>query len=155
MLKAKVGDVVRVHYVGKFENGEVFDSSIARREPIEFTIGAGQMIKGFDKAVEGMAVMEKKSVMIPCAEAYGEVHPENFVQVPRIEVPRDIVPVVGMQLAISDSYGRQFPVIVSEVNDEYIVLDANHPMAGKDLWFDIQLVEIVSQGNRPSILFFD
>ncbi|MCS6834121.1 MAG: FKBP-type peptidyl-prolyl cis-trans isomerase, partial [Flammeovirgaceae bacterium] len=74
MLKAKVGDVVRVHYVGKFENGEVFDSSIARREPIEFTIGAGQMIKGFDKAVEGMAVMEKKSVMIPCAEAYGEVH---------------------------------------------------------------------------------
>jgi FKBP-type peptidyl-prolyl cis-trans isomerase 2 len=152
MLKAKSGDVVKVHYVGKFENGEIFDSSVARQEPIEFTVGAGQMIKGFDIAVEGMILQEKKSVKIPCAEAYGETNPENFVQIPRNEVPADIIPQVGMQLELMDPMGRRIPVMISEVTNDFIVLDANHPMAGKDLWFDIQLVEIVTQQGRPSIV---
>ncbi|GAB4341847.1 MAG: peptidylprolyl isomerase [Flammeovirgaceae bacterium] len=155
MLKAKNGDVVKVHYVGKFENGEVFDSSVARHEPIEFTVGAGQMIKGFDNAVVGMMLQEKKSIKIPCAEAYGEINPENFVQIPMNEVPADIIPHVGMQLELIDPMGRRIPVLIAEVNAEFIVLDANHPMAGKDLWFDIQLLEIVNQQGRPSIVLFD
>ena len=142
MAQVKTGDVVRVHYTGKLITGETFDSSESR-EPLEFTVGAGMMIKGFDAAMPGMAIGEKKTVNIPAVDAYGEKDPTAIIEFPKENVPEDMKLEPGMQLTLSNQEGQPFPVIVVEVRDEVIVLDANHFLAGQELIFDIELVEIV------------
>lgn len=141
MTKVKKGDQVSVHYTGKLTNGEQFDSSTGR-DPLSFTVGAGQMIKGFDDAVLGMEVGEKKVVSISPKEAYGEKNDEAIIEFPKANVPAEMALEVGMKLQLQDQSGRPFPVVVSEIKDEVIVLDANHELAGKELVFDIELVEI-------------
>lgn len=141
MKKVKDGDVVKVHYTGKLVNGEQFDSSVGR-EPLEFTVGAGQMIKGFDAAMPGMSLGEKKMINIAPEDAYGERSEEAIIQFPKENVPADMVLEPGMQLTLSNQAGQPVPVIVVEVKDEVIILDANHFLAGQELIFDIELVEI-------------
>ena len=141
MSIAKNGDNVTVHYTGKLTTGEQFDSSNGR-DPLGFTIGAGQMIKGFDAAMPGMAIGDKKTVTIVAAEAYGETNPEAIIQFPKINVPADMVLEPGMPLTLTDQNGHPVQVVVVEVQEDIIVLDANHELAGKDLVFDIELVSI-------------
>jgi peptidylprolyl isomerase len=141
MQQVKSGDTVQVHYEGKLKSGELFDSSEGR-EPLEFTVGSGQVINGFDKAVVDMEPGEKKTVHIPVADAYGERTSEALISVPRSEFPADLNPEIGQELQMSDDQGHVFPVVVAEVGDDHIVLDANHPLAGEDLTFDITLVKI-------------
>ena len=141
MSQAKQGDTVKVHYTGKLQDGNVFDSSV-NREPLQFTLGAGNMIPGFEQAVQGMNVGDKKTAEIPSEQAYGEKREDMIISVPRENVPGDIQPEVGQQLAIQQQEGQQVPVTVTEVTEEKVVLDANHPLAGKDLVFEIELVEI-------------
>jgi FKBP-type peptidyl-prolyl cis-trans isomerase 2 len=141
MSVAKNGDNVTVHYTGKLTNGKQFDSS-AGREPLGFTVGAGQMIKGFDAAIPGMAIGDKKTVNIPAAEAYGEKNPEAIIPFPKENVPADMVLEPGMPLTLSDQNGHPVPVVVIEVKDDVILLDANHQLAGEELVFDIELVSI-------------
>jgi len=141
MPQVKNGDTVKVHYHGKLKDGTTFDTSEGK-EPLEFKVGEGQVIKGFDKALEGMTPGEEKTVNIPAEEAYGQAVKENFVTFPKSEIPQDIEPQVGLQLHLSDNQGNQFPVVISEVTEDAVVLDANHPLAGKDLIFDITLVSI-------------
>lgn len=141
MAQAKKGDSVKVHYTGKLVNGEKFDSSEGR-EPLEFTVGAGQMIKGFDAAIPGMNIGDKKTINIPAAEAYGEKDPDAIIQFPKENIPEDMKLEPGMQLELSNQQGQPVPVVVVEVKDDVIVLDANHFLAGQELVFDIELVEI-------------
>lgn len=140
-MQAKKGDAVQVHYTGKLEDGSVFDSSVSR-EPLGFTVGDGNMIKGFDAAVNGMTVGDKKSVTIPSAEAYGERRDDMMIDVPIEQVPADIKPEVGIQLTLQGQNGQPMPVTVTHVDEQKITLDANHQLAGKDLIFDIELVKI-------------
>lgn len=142
MEKVKEGDVVRVHYTGKLTNGEEFDSSNGR-EPLEFTVGAGQMIKGFDAAMPGMSVGEKKTINISADDAYGQKDEQAIIEFPRENVPKDMKLEPGMQLQLRNENGQPFPVTVAEIKDDVIVLDANHMLAGKELIFDIELMEIV------------
>jgi peptidylprolyl isomerase len=144
MAQVKQGDVVRVHYTGKLVSGDQFDSSVGR-EPLEFTVGAGMMIKGFDDAMHGMALGEKKTVNIAAADAYGEKDPNAIIEFPKENVPEDMKLEPGMQLTLSNQAGQPFPVVVVEVKEEVIILDANHFLAGQELVFDIELVEVVSQ----------
>jgi peptidylprolyl isomerase len=141
MSIAKNGDNVKVHYTGKLTTGEQFDSS-AGREPLEFTVGAGQMIKGFDAAIPGMIVGDKKTINIPAAEAYGERSDEAVIPFPKQNVPADMKLEPGMQLTLSNQQGQPVPVVVLEVMEDVVMLDANHFLAGKELIFDIELVEI-------------
>jgi FKBP-type peptidyl-prolyl cis-trans isomerase 2 len=140
-MQAKNGDSVKVHYTGKLVNGEQFDSS-AGREPLEFTVGAGQMIKGFDLAIPGMVVGDKKTINISAEDAYGERSDEAIIEFPKENIPADMKLEPGMQLTLSNEYGQPVPVTVTEVKDAVIILDANHFLAGKELVFDIELVEI-------------
>jgi peptidylprolyl isomerase len=140
-MEAKNGDNVAVHYTGKLTNGTQFDSSTGR-EPLAFTVGAGQMIKGFDAAIPGMKIGDKKTVNIPAAEAYGEKNPEAIIPFPKENVPADMQLEVGMPLTLSDQHGHPVQVVVQEVKDDVIVLDANHHLAGEELVFDIELVSI-------------
>jgi len=142
MEHVKEGDVVRVHYTGKLTTGEEFDSSLGR-EPLEFTVGAGMMIKGFDDAMPGMAIGEKKTISISPDEAYGEKSEDAIIEFPKENVPADMKIEPGMSFELSNQDGSRFPVVVVEVKDDVIVLDANHALAGKELVFDIELVEIV------------
>lgn len=135
------GSTVQVHYKGTLKSGEIFDSSEGR-QPLEFVVGSGQVIPGFDKAVLDMNVGERKTVNIPVDEAYGQRTNEALVTLPRTEFPDDIQPEVGQELQMSDDQGHVFPVIVAEVADDHVVLDANHPLAGEDLTFDITLVNV-------------
>lgn len=137
---AAAGDTVAVHYKGTLNDGSVFDSSEGR-EPLEFVLGSGQVIPGFDEAVASMAIGETKTVLIPCAEAYGEVNDDMMMMVPKAQIPPQIQPEVGMMLQVTTPQGPM-PVRVSEVNEEGIVLDANHPLAGQDLTFELRLVEV-------------
>lgn len=141
MSKAKKGDVVKVHYTGKLNSGEQFDSS-AGRAPLEFTVGAGQMIPGFDAAIPGMIVGEKKTIVISPENAYGEKNAEAIIEFPKSNIPADMKLKPGMKLQLRNEAGQPIPVIVTEVKDEIIVLDANHELAGKELIFDIELVDI-------------
>ncbi|GGZ26497.1 peptidyl-prolyl cis-trans isomerase [Echinicola pacifica] len=141
MSVATKGSTVKVHYTGKLKDGTVFDSS-ENREPLEFTVGDGNMIKGFDSAVDGMEPGQDKSVTIPSAEAYGEKREDMMISVPKEQVPADIKPEVGMDLSIQNQQGQPVPVKVVHVDEEKITLDANHPLAGEDLIFDIKLVEV-------------
>ncbi|MES2430715.1 MAG: FKBP-type peptidyl-prolyl cis-trans isomerase [Bacteroidota bacterium] len=140
-MQAKNGDAVSVHYTGKLVSGEQFDSSVGR-EPLAFTVGAGQMIKGFDAAIPGMEVGDKKTINIPAAEAYGEKDPQAIIEFPKENVPADMKLEAGMPLTLSNQYGQPVPVVVVEVKDDVIVLDANHHLAGQELIFDIELVSI-------------
>ncbi len=141
MAKATTNNTVKVHYTGKLTTGEVFDSS-ENREPIEFTVGAGQMIPGFDAAVNGMELNEKKTINIPAEEAYGPRREEMIQKVGREQLPADMKPEIGQTLVAGSPDGQQMQVIVTEVAEDSIVVDANHPLAGQELIFDIELVEI-------------
>ncbi len=141
MAVAKNGDAVKVHYTGKLTNGEQFDSSIGR-EPLGFIVGAGQMIKGFDAALPGMELGEKKTINIPAVDAYGERSNEAIIEFDRANVPEDMKLEVGLPLTLQNQYGQPVPVIITEIKENVIVLDANHFLAGQDLVFDIELVEI-------------
>jgi peptidylprolyl isomerase len=149
MAQVKNGDKVKVHYHGKLTNGETFDSSEGR-EPLEFEVGSGMVIKGFDDGVTGMTVGEKKTINIPYDEAYGPINPEMIIEMPKDRFPQDMQIEVGMPLAMSDPQGQQFQVTIVEIKDEVVMLDANHPLAGQDLVFDLELVEIV--GGKPLII---
>lgn len=142
MQQVKSGDKVKVHYHGKLRSGETFDSSQGR-EPLEFTVGSGQVIKGFDQGVMGMQVGDKRTVEIPVQDAYGAKQDEMIIEFPRNQFPPDMKPEAGMQLMMNNGAGQSFPVTVTEVKEESVILDANHPLAGQDLIFDIELVEIV------------
>jgi len=142
MAEAKDGDTVKVHYTGKFEDGTVFDSTDGR-EPLEFTLGNGQLIAGFEKALIGMNPGESKTSNIPQDEAYGSRNEEMKQVVERNQLPPDLDPQVGMQLQVKTPEDQTLIVSIAEVSDTHVTLDANHPLAGKDLSFDIQLVDIV------------
>jgi peptidylprolyl isomerase len=141
MAQAKDGDTVKIHYTGTLDDGTVFDSSEGR-EPLQFTLGSGQVIAGFEEAVRGMDSGEKKKVTIPADKAYGQRNEEMIIQAPRDQVPPDINPEVGQQLQMAGPDGQTIIVQVTEVTDDHITLDANPPLAGKDLTFDIELVGI-------------
>jgi len=141
MTKAiATGDTISVHYTGRLENGDVFDSSEGR-EPLKFTVGTGQLIKGFDNAVVDMASGEKKTVIISPEEGYGERREDHVVDFPKANVPSDMTLEVGMIVQMSDQSGRPIPVIVTEILDDVVKMDVNHPLAGKTLEFDIEIVE--------------
>ncbi len=141
MSQAKTGDTVKIHYTGTLDDGTEFDSS-SGREPFEFTLGGGQVIAGFDSAVDGMAAGDSKTVTIPAGEAYGERHDQLVQQVPRSSLPDDMKPEVGMQLKSRSTEGQAMNLVVTEVDDESITVDSNHPLAGQALTFAIELVEI-------------
>lgn len=142
MSKAKKGDRVKVHYTGKLTDGKQFDSS-AGREPLEFEVGAGQMIKGFDEAIPGMEVGEKKTITLAPADAYGETNNEAIIEFPKENIPADMKLEPGMKLQLQNQNGYPVPVVVKEIKDNVVVLDANHELAGKTLVFDIELTEIL------------
>ncbi|MGQ9870586.1 FKBP-type peptidyl-prolyl cis-trans isomerase [Leptodesmis sp.] len=141
MPQAKQGDTVKVHYTGKLDDGTVFDSS-QEREPLEFTIGTGSIIPGFEQAVIGMSPGESKTEVIPPDRAYGPYLEEMVLQIERQQLPTDLDPEVGQQLQLQHPTGEVIPVIITDVSSSTITLDANHPLAGEDLTFDIQLVAI-------------
>lgn len=142
MSKAKNGDYVKVHYTGKLTSGEQFDSSVGR-EPLAFTVGAGQMIKGFDSAIPGMEPGEKKTITIAPEDAYGPVNEEAIIEFAKSNIPDSMPIEVGMQLQLQTPTGQPVPVVVKEIKDDVVILDANHRLAGEELIFDIELVEIV------------
>ena len=141
MSQAEKGNTVKVHYTGTLSDETIFDSS-REREPIEFTVGEGQMIAGFDAAVQGMKVGEAKKVTIPSAEAYGPKSEEAMVKVPKEQLPEGMNPEIGMQLEATGEDGKSQVLVVAEVMETEVILDANHPLAGKDLVFDIEMMEI-------------
>ena len=141
MQKAKKGDTVKVHYTGKLENGEVFDTSY-EREPIEFELGAGRMLSGFENAAIGMAVGEKKNIEIAAKDGYGLYREDMLVVLDRDEVPVKFKLVEGMVLQLRAEDGNAMTVTVKELTDDKITLDGNHSLAGKDLFFDMELVSI-------------
>ncbi len=141
MNKVKDQDTVKVHYTGKLKDGQVFDSSEGR-DPLEFKVGDGNMIKGFEAGVLEMELNEEKTIEIPFAEAYGAVNGELMQKIGKDKLPPDLNPTVGMKLMSTTESGHQIPIKVTEVGDDYIVIDANHELAGKDLIFDIKVVAI-------------
>ena len=145
MPQAQPGDTVRIHYTGTLDDGEVFDTSEGR-EPLAFTLGEGQVIAGFDTAVAGMEPGEKKTVTIPADEAYGQHRDEMVLEVGRDQLPPELNPEEGDALTMSMGDGMELPVLVREVTESHVVLDANHPLAGEDLTFEIELVGI---DDRP------
>jgi peptidylprolyl isomerase len=144
MEQVKNGDTVKVHYHGKLEDGSTFDSS-AGREPLEFEVGSGSVIPGFDEGVKGMSVGEKKTINIPADEAYGAVEEDRIFEFPADRFPPDLKPEPGMALNMSNGQGEYIPVVIRDIKDDVVVLDANHPLAGKDLTFDIEVMEIKSK----------
>ena len=143
MAKVKAGHKVRVHYIGKLESGEEFDSS-AGRDPLEFEVGSGQVIKGFDNGVLEMKVGEKKSIVIQPDDAYGQRRDDFLVDVPISEFPQNITPELGQELQLNQPDGSAVNVRIVDVDDENVRLDANHPLAGEILVFEVELVDIVA-----------
>lgn len=141
MSQAKSGDTVKIHYTGTLDDGTEFDSSKGR-EPLEFELGSGQVIPGFDQAVDGMAVGDRKTVAIPAAEAYGERQDDMVQDVPRSALPPEMEPEVGMALGARSQDGAEMRLTVTAVGEETITVDGNHPLAGKDLNFDLELVSV-------------
>jgi peptidylprolyl isomerase len=141
MSQAQAGDTVRINYTGAFEDGTTFDSSQGR-DPLEFQLGAGQIIPGLERAITGMEVGEKKQVSVAPSEGYGERDETRIQTVARAQLPEDIPTDPGTQLAMQTQDGQTIPVTVTEADDESVTLDANHPLAGRELNFDVELVEI-------------
>ena len=135
------GNTVKVHYTGTLETGEVFDSS-REREPLAFKMGEGQLIPGFEKAILGLSVGETTTANIPSAEAYGEHNPQMVVKAPKDQLPPEMTPEVGMQLQLNQPDGMPIPCVITEVTETEVTIDANHPLAGKDLTFEIEIIEI-------------
>ncbi len=144
MNQAAAGDTVRIHYTGTLTDGTQFDSS-SGRDPLEFKLGSGEVIPGFDGAVDGMSVGDTKTVAIPPEEAYGIRHEQLVQEVPRSALPDEVSPTVGMQLQSQSPDGQVMLLVITEVTDETITVDGNHPLAGQTLNFDIELVEIVGK----------
>jgi peptidylprolyl isomerase len=140
MTEVKKGDNVKVHYTGSLEDGSVFDSSDGG-EPLSFAVGSGQVIEGFNEAVLGMKVGDSKTVLIPVDKAYGERNDEMVIQAPVEQIPPDLSPELGMRLEMGGANGEVLRVVVVEMTDTHLTLDANPPLAGKDLTFKIELVE--------------
>ncbi len=140
MSKVEDGCTVKVHYTGKLNDGTVFDSS-RERDPLEFTVGQGQVIPGFEQAVVGMKTGDSKEVTINCQDAYGERRQDMILEVPKEKIPEEIPRNVGQQLMLRHPEGQEFPAFIVEVSEETITLDANHPLAGEDLNFEIELVQ--------------
>jgi len=147
MSQAKSGDTVRIHYTGKLEDGTQFDSS-SGREPLEFALGGGQVIPGFEQAVEGMVVGDSKSVAIEADRAYGPRQEQLVQDVPKTALPPEMEPAVGMSLQGQATDGQVTHFVVTEVAETTITVDANHPLAGQTLNFDIELMEIVQMGDE-------
>jgi len=143
MPEAKNGDTIKVHYSGTLADGEVFDSSKGR-DPLEFTLGNGQLIAGFEKAVRGRGEGETVTTNIPAAEAYGIVNEDLVFTIARSQFPDSMELTVGRALKVSDGQGNSHRAVVTEIGDENVKLDGNHPLAGKDLTFEIELVSVVS-----------
>ncbi len=141
MAQAKDGDTVKVHYTGKLKDGSVFDSSLDRA-PLEFKMGAGEIIPGFERLVRGMAVGESRSGEIPVEDAYGPRHQEMVMQVSHEHFPPELKPEVGQQLMMERQDGQSLRITVTEVSEEGVTIDANHPLAGQPLTFEVELVEI-------------
>ena len=141
MSEAKSGDTVKIHYTGKLEDGTVFDSS-RERDPIEFEIGAQKVIPGFEQAIVGMSPGDVKEATIASDEAYGPRRDEMVIKLPKTQFPEGMDPAVGQQLQMKQADGRQFTVSVVDIAEEEVTVDANHPLAGKDLTFELELVEI-------------
>jgi len=142
MTQAQVGDMVKVHYAGRLTDGTTFDTSL-ERDPLEFTLGEGELIAGFEQAVLGMATGESKTTTIPADQAYGPHHTERVIDVERHHLPSDLQPEIGQQLQMTRPDGTTLSVIITTVTETQVTLDANHPLAGQDLIFDITLVEIL------------
>jgi len=147
MQQVKAGDTVKVHYHGRLTDGTTFDSSEGR-EPLEFEVGSGMVIKGFDDGLMGMAVGQKKTIQIPVEEAYGPKDPQMVMDFPRDRFPPDMNPEIGMRLNMSNGSGQQIPVVIVEVQPDVVILDANHPLAGEELIFDLELVDIGAGASR-------
>jgi peptidylprolyl isomerase len=141
MAQAKTGDTVKVHYTGKLDDGTVFDSS-ANREPLEFKIGEGRLIPDFEQAVVGMEPGDSKTIQIASDNAYGQYHEEMVIELEKKDLPENLEPKVDQKLQVRQESGQEFVVTVTEVTETSVTLDGNHPLAGKDLTFDIQLSEI-------------
>ncbi len=141
MVQAKLGDTVKVNYTGKLGDGTVFDSSVDR-DPLQFSLGEGQVIAGFEEAVVGMSPGDNKSVTIPSEQAYGTYQEELVIVVDEQQIPAELSVEVGQQLQMRHSSGQMVPVLVTDIAEDKVTLDANHPLAGKDLIFDIELVNI-------------
>lgn len=142
MVQAKEGDVVLVHYTGKLTNGTAFDSS-SGADPLEFKIGSGQFIPGFEEALIGMSPGESRTVSIPAEKAYGRYRKDRVITVDRKDLPAEIEPVIGMSLEVIGPNGQAIPVEITDIQGTAITIDANHPLAEQDLIFDIKLIEIV------------
>ena len=147
MQQVKNGDTVKVHYTGRLTDGTTFDSS-AGRDPLEFEVGSGMVIAGFDNGVMGMTIGDKRTIQIPVAEAYGPKNPDMIVEFPASEFPEDMELEVGQQLNMTNAEGHVITVVITEIGAETVMLDANHPLAGEDLTFDIELVEIGAPASR-------
>ena len=141
MVQAQSGDMVKVHYTGRLADGTIFETSL-QREPLEFTLGAGEILPGIEQAVLGMTAGEAKSITIPAAQAYGPHQAERVMEIERHHLPPDLHPEVGQHLHMQRQDGQTLEVVVTALTEGHITLDANHPLAGHDLSFDLQLVEI-------------
>lgn len=146
MQQVKSGDTVKVHYHGRLTDGTTFDTS-SGREPLEFKVGSGHVIKGFDDGVTGMAVGDKKTVQISSSEAYGPKDESMIIEFPKENFPSDMNPEEGMQLNMTNGSGQVIPVVIVGIGEQSVTLDANHPLAGQDLIFDLELVDIAG-GSR-------
>ena len=142
MAQAQNGDTIAVQYTGKLDDGTVFDSSVGK-DPLQFTIGTGTVIPGFENAVVGMGTGDSKTVVIPAEEAYGEHNPDLVMVFDREQIPPELPVEVGQQLQLHQDNGNAVPVVVTDMSASEVTLDANHPLAGEDLTFDIQLVAII------------
>lgn len=147
MQKVQSGDTVRVHYHGRLTDGTTFDSSDGR-DPLEFQVGSGMVIAGFDNGVLGMVIGDKRTVQIPVDDAYGPKNAEMVIEFPKDQIPEGMPVEKGMRLNLNNSQGQVVPVVITEVGEDLILLDANHPLAGEELVFDIELVEIVAPPSK-------
>ncbi len=141
-MPAASGHTVKIHYTGRLVDGTIFDTSKGR-EPLQFILGSGTVIKGFDAGVTGMELGEQKTITIPAADAYGESKPDLLIRVPKQAIPPEMPVTAGQSLYLPQPNGGGIPVVVAEITETEIVLDANHHLAGKDLIFDLELVEIL------------
>lgn len=141
MTQVKENNTVKVHYTGKLADGQVFDSSEGK-EPLQFTLGQGRLIPGFEKGLIDMKLNEKKTINIAVEDAYGEPREDLIIEVSKTELPQEMAPEVGMGLVSRTPEGQEMNLLVVEVKDETVILDGNHPLAGRDLIFDLEVVEI-------------